>query len=341
MATIRDVARRAGVSISTVSHVLNGTASISAPVRQLVLDAARDLYYRPNALARSLLSGRTHSVGLIVSDITNPFYGEMLHALERRLSRNGYEILLCNADYHAPREHAFVQSLLFRRVDAVMISVGHQTVELAAELARHHVPTVVHWPVAGLPGVHSLELDLVPGMTQAADHLMDLGHRRLALLTGPSGLATADVRRDLFLAAVARRGIDPASVLCVESNFRMEGARHAVRAMLRDGSRGRPTAIMTGNDLMAFGALQALREAGLRVPQDMSVVGFDDVAFARAMNPPLTTVRLSSYRHGLVTARLLLRLLAEDADRNAPGEQTVLPTRLIVRDSTAPSPAPS
>ena len=319
-----------------MSHVLNSTATISAPVRERVHAAAIALNYRPNALARSLISGRTQTVGLIVSDITNPYYGEVLLALERRLSRTGLAVLLCNADYDLERVRTFVHSLVGRRVDAVVIGLGHGTPELAAELALHGIPAVVHWHEAPLPGTHVVTLDFEPGMRQLAAYLTDLGHRRFALLTGPSGLETSALRRDVFLAALAGCGVSPAQVQCVPAGFRLDGARRAMQALLKERRNDLPTAVIAGNDLTAFGAMQALREAGLRVPQDMSVVGTDDVAIARSMNPPLTTLRTFAVRSGIITARLLLDLLQDT--RLHASQQITLATRLVVRGSTAEPP---
>ena len=344
MANIKDVARAAEVSISTVSHVLRGTAPITPAVQERVRRAAAELGYRPNPLGRTLLHGRTQAIGLLVSDITNPFFSQLARALERPLSRKGYEVLLCNTDYDDVREQAFVEMLVSRRVAAVAMCVGHTSTAVLRTLARAHVPAVVHWHAGQLPaemaenfpGVRLVGLDIASGLTAAAEHLYRLGHRQLALLAGPAGLEAADSRRDAFLAAVQHVGIDPDSVTCLQGDYRFESGRRATHLVLQARERPKPTAIVAGNDVMAFGVLRALREVDIQVPASMSVVGFDDSVFTAGTCPPLTTVRLPAYRMGLLTARLLVELLEGPAAIGA--EHIVLPTRLVIRESTGPAP---
>jgi len=342
MANIKDVARAADGSISTVSHVLRGTAPITPAVQSRVRRAAEALGYRPNPLGRALLQGRTQAVGMLVSDITNPFFGQLARALERPLGRAGYEVLLCNTDYDRAREQAFVETLVSRRVAAVAMCLGHATLDLLHTLAAAQVPAVVHWHASrppdelteGLPSVRLVGIDIAAGLLQAAEHLYRLGHRRVALLTGPADFDAAESRRAAFVTAALCVGIEPADVTCLRGDFRIESGRRTTRALLRDHTRPLPTAIVAGNDVMAIGAMQALREAGLHVPRDLSVIGFDDSLFASSYCPSLTTVCLPAYRMGLLTGRLLYALLE---GRAADGDQhIVLPTRLIVRESTGP-----
>ena len=335
--TIADVARVAGVSKSTVSRVLNDrTQYMREGTRQRVLQAMDELGYRPSAVARSLVSKRTHTVGLLISDVGNPFYPEVIHGVEDVALAAGYDVFLCNTSYDLERGMAFVRSLADKQVDGTMLMSSSMSDELVLELACHRIPVVVlDWQLGVVDGiVGTIAVDFQTGIRAAADHLVDLGHRRLAHMSGPVALRTARTRRDVFLNALADRGVDPASVAVVEGNFRIDGGRQALSKLISLPER--PTAVFAGNDLMALGIIWEARKRGLDVPQDLSVVGLDDILLAQQNVPSLTTVALPRYEIGSMAMHMLLDLIpVSHESRSTPICRDVVSTHLKVRQSTA------
>lgn len=339
--TIADVARTAGVSKATVSRVLNGTSRyVRDETRERILQTIKDLGYRPSTVARSLVSRRTQTIGLLISDVGNPFYAEVFHGVEDVALAHGYDIFLYNTGYDMERARMFARSLADRRMDGALLwtSVPH---DVLLEIARH-VPVVLavdrqaliteRLEVEGIVGVFST--DFTPGIRMAVEHLVGLGHRRLAHVSGPMEQATARLRRDLFLEAVAACGIDPASVPVVEGNFGIDGGRRALDRILECGPA---TAILAANDLTAIGVTWAARRHGLRVPEDLSVVGFDNIDLAAEMDPPLTTIDIPRYEGGKAGMQMLLELMQTPHEpQPAPLRSEKREAILIVRQSTAP-----
>jgi LacI family transcriptional regulator len=336
--TIADVARVAGVSKSTVSRVLNDrTHHMRQGTRQRVLQAMDELGYRPSAVARSLVSKRTHTVGLLISDVGNPFYPEVIHGVEDVALAAGYDVFLCNTSYDLERGMAFVRSLADKQVDGTMLMSSSMSDELVLELARHQIPVVVlDWQLGSVDGmVGTIAVDFRTGIRAAANHLVDLGHRHIAHVSGPAALRTACNRRDFFLDALADRGIDRATVTVVEGNFRIDGGRQAMAALA--ALTERPTAVFAGNDLMALGIVWEARKRGLDVPQDLSVVGLDDILLAQQNVPPLTTVALPRYDIGSIAMQMLLDLIpVAQESQSIPIYRETVSTHLSVRQSTAP-----
>ena len=336
--TIDDVARVAGFSKSTVSRVLNDrTQYMRKETRQRVLKAMDDLGYRPSAVARSLVSKRTHTVGLLISDVGNPFYPEVIHGVEDVAMEAGYDVFLCNTSYDLKRGMAFVRSLADKQVDGTMLMSSSMSDELVLELAHHQIPVVVlDWQLDVVDGVvGTIAVDFETGIQTAANHLVDLGHRRFAHVSGPAALRTAHTRRDVFLHALANRGIDPASVVVVEGNFRIDGGRQAMAELA--SLRERPTAVFAANDLMALGIVWEARKRGLDVPQDLSVVGLDDILLAQQNVPSLTTIALPRYEIGSTAMQMILDLITMSHEpRSTPICRDVVSTHLKVRQSTAP-----
>ena len=335
--TIADVARAAGVSKSTVSRVLNGnTEYVREDTIARVRATIEKLGYRPNAVARSLVSKRTRSAGLLISDVGNPFYSEVIHGVEDVALAHGYDVFLCNTNYDLARGMTFVRSLADKQVDGVLIMTSSMSDELVLELAQRQVPVVVlDWQLTATQGVVGvITVDFGPGITAAANHLIDLGHRRLAHVSGPRHLRTSQLRQEAFLGAVAARGIDPATVTLIEGNLRIDGGRQALDVLLAQAQR--PTAVFAANDLMAIGLVWAARARGLHVPEDLSVIGLDDIQLAAEITPPLTTVALPRYELGGLAMRMLLDLL-DRAPESRPQMfcHSRVATRLVVRQSTA------
>ncbi len=334
--TIADVARQARVSKSTVSRVLSGKPDyMREGTRARVEHAIAKLNYRPSGVARSLVSKQTHTVGLVISDVGNPFYSDVIHGAEDIAIAHDYALFLCNTNYDLDRGWAYVRSLIDKQVDGVLLMSSSMSDDWLAELIRHQIPTIaVDWDVKRTGG-HPLGLitqDFDAGIRDAVEHLVRLGHRRFAHVSGPLNLATARIRRDGFVNALAAHGIEALQVQIVEGNLRTDGGQQALAQLIELPQR--PTAIFAANDLTAFGIIWAARDRGLRVPQDLSVVGVDDIPLSAEINPPLTTVALRRYELGSLAMQMLLELQSKSGPARLERE---LVSYLVVRQSTGPA----
>ncbi len=329
---IKDVARVAGVSTATVSHVINKTRAVSEETRLRVMRAIEDCNYYPNAHARSLASGRSNTLGLLVSDISNPFFPELVKSMETVAFEKGYDVVLSNTDYNDERTLNYVRRFIERKVAGVALMTSELDRVLIDELASYHVPVV--FLDIGSAGVckSNLIVDYGAGIDEAIRHLVTLGHRDIAYIGGPAHLRSAAKRLEAFRQSIAAQLPCAQSPVIYEGDFRLEGGSSAARAMLN--SNHLPTAVIVANDMMALGVLQECRAHGLNVPGDISIVGFDDIAFASLCNPPLTTVRLPRDELGRQAVEALL-VTIKDSDRQ--GVEINIPTRLVLRDSTAPA----
>jgi LacI family transcriptional regulator len=340
--THKDVAERAGVSVATVSYVVNhGPRPVSDAARRRVEAAIAELGYVPNELARSLRLQQTALVGLIIPNLANPVYGEIARELERVCSQAGTLVVLCNSERAAAREQHFVRTLRAKQVDGVVITPHSDPLPLIQPLLDAHIPLVVleH----ALPGLHCILIDEIGGGRLATQHLLDLGHRRIGLLRRHPTSAMSWQRQDGYRLALEAAGIayDPALVVHCGSSH-AEGYA-AMQTLL--GRDPRPTAVFAHNDILAMGALRAIADWGLSVPHDMSLVGYDDIANAAYMTPPLTTVRIPKVEMGALAGETILRLAgnragngAGHAPPNGHGAQVVtLGVELIVRGSTGPA----
>jgi LacI family transcriptional regulator len=329
--TIRDVAARAGVSPTTVSHVINATRPVSLGVQARVEAAMAELGFQPNALARSLRRKRTHTVGLIVPDSANPFFAEIGRGIEDTSFANGYSVMLCNSDGDPGRELLYMDLLAQKQVDGILLVPTGNQVQLAATLRTRNLPVVViDRDVPGDP-LDRAHIDNVAGGYLATRHLLDLGHRIIGYIGGPPHLSPAPDRSAGYRHALEEAGILVDPQLVAGGNFRDEGGYDGAAALLALPLR--PTAIFAGNDLMAIGALAAACERGVQVPEELSVVGFDDIHLARYLNPPLTTVAQPKYELGVIAAELLIARLAQP---DLPPARRLLQAQLVIRQSTAP-----
>lgn len=329
---IKDVARAAGVSTATVSHVINKTRAVSEATRQRVMRAIETCNYYPNSHARSLASGRSHTLGLLVSDISNPFFPELVKSIETVAFEKGYDVILSNTDYNDERTLNYVQRFIERKVAGVALMTSELDRNLIDELARYHVPVV--FLDIGSAGVcmSNLLVNYGEGIEEAIKHLVSLGHRNIAYIGGPGHLASAAKRLEAFCNTMVGQLPGADRPVIYEGDFRLEGGRLAAREMFEEGEL--PTAVVVANDMMALGVMQECRERGLHVPEDISIVGFDDIAFAALSNPPLTTVRLPRAELGLKAVEALLATI-QDSDRQ--GVEINIPTYLVLRDSTGPA----
>ena len=345
-ATIGDVARRAGVSTATVSRVLAGVGRARPETRTRVRDAARDLGYRPSGVARSLKLRTTQTLGLIITDIENPFFPQLVRAVEDVAREHGFALLLCNATDDPDREASYLDLLVDRRVDGVVIAVSGLGARQGAWLADAPLPVVLVNSVApGLPHP-AIASDNLDGGRQAAAHLLDLGHRRLGVLTAGPRIADASDRVDGVRQAFTERGLDPGTLTMEVGEPGVGGGEAALCRLLERAPE--TTGILAYNDLMAIGALRAIRAAGRTVPAEMSVVGFDDVAIAAYTDPPLTTIAQAIGELGRMAVEDLVGRIADagagsgaivTGRRGPPTAPTILPVRLVARGSSGPPPS--
>ncbi|HUO29577.1 MAG TPA: LacI family DNA-binding transcriptional regulator [Bryobacteraceae bacterium] len=330
---IQEVARLAKVSTATVSRTINTPALVNSQTATRVWKAIEKLGYYPNTNARSLVSGRSRILGLIVSDITNPFFPELVKGFEDVAIQQGYEILVSSTDYDSERMAICVRRMLERKVEGVAIMTSEMDKHLVDQLAHRNVPMV--FLDVGPPGkrTSNIVVDYAMGINEAVDHLLALGHRKVGFIGGPSGLKSARIRRTAFLRLLSRHGIGRDSRLVDAGDHTVDGGLAAMVRVLDSGPR--PTAMLASNDLTAIGMMRAVRRAGLVVPRDISVVGFDDIRLAEFTEPPLTTVRLS---RGELAERAFHALLS-DLNGEPHGGGVKVETHLVVRETTCPAPA--
>lgn len=333
MATIKDVARLAAVSTTTVSHVINETRYVSDELRARVLAAMDELNYRPNILARGLRRGETRTIGLIVPDNSNPFFAEVARIVEDIGFENGYSVILCNSDGNLEKEAAYINVLIAKQVDGVIFIAAGSKHEHLSELTGAGIPVVV----ADRDIPHTLAdvvlVDNEQGGYDAAHHLLGLGHQRIACVAGPSDLTPSADRVQGYRRALEEAGVSVQEEWIVPGDFRFQGGEAAVEELLRLGQP--PTAIFACNDMMAIGALRAIRGAGLQVPGDVSLLGFDDIPLASAVMPALTTVAQPIAELAMLATRYLIAQIQDDRQAR-PRQRTVLDAKLVVRGSCAP-----
>jgi LacI family transcriptional regulator len=329
--TMSDVARVAGVHKATASRALNPLTSgqVNQATARRVLAAARQLGYTPNATARSLRTSRTYTVGVLIPDLTNPLFPPIVRGIENVLFPRGYTALVANTDNDPDREAAHFEALLARQADGFILATGRRDHPLltaahargiSAVLVNRGTDDALYPLVTG---------DDPAGMTAAVDHLVALGHRRLVHLAGPTTLSTGLRRAQAFRHAVAIHELDGLVVGC--ASYTADAGERVMAALLA-GAGERPTAVVGGNDLIALGALRAIRAAGLCCPEDISLTGFNDMPFLDELRPALTSVHVPTHELGVEAARLLLEQI-EGAP--AVAKTISLPLRLVVRDSTA------
>ncbi len=329
MVTITDVAKRAGVSTATVSHVLNGTRYVREETRACVLAAVNELGYRPNRLARSLVRGETHTLGLIIPDQANPFFAELARGVEDTAFERGYNVILCNSYGDLDKELRYQEVLSERQVDGILIVAAGASAEHVQDLQGWGMPVVI--VDRDLAGVYADKVltDNLKGGQLATNHLLQLGHRRIGCITGPSVTPSSD-RVTGYRHALQESGISADQELILRGDFQpASGYQGACKLLSLDDA---PTAIFACNDLMAIGVISAAAQLGRDVPAQLSVIGYDNIRLSAFANPPLTTIVQPGYEQGVLAAKLLLERIQ---DPDLPPRREVLDTRLLVRQSTA------
>ncbi|HTX81752.1 MAG TPA: LacI family DNA-binding transcriptional regulator [Streptosporangiaceae bacterium] len=333
--TLKDVAQRAGVHPATASRALNPETRllVSENTAGRVLVAAAELGYRPNAVARSLRTRRSHTVGVLIPDLNNPLFPPIVRGLADRLEADGYVALIGNTDGDDAREQRVLEQMRARHVDGYVLATAHLRNPLLADAVRAGVPVVLMNRIAEDYSFPSVSVDNERGVKLAVSHLTSLGHRAIACIAGPQDVSTGLARYRGFQAAMAGAGLEvpPGRVAFARSFSIEEGYRCATEILAAD-TGSRCTAVAAGNDMLAVGCYLALDEAGLSCPADMSVVGFNDMPFIDMLRPPLTTVAFSHYQVGTEAAQLLLERLNGGADLV---KVIYLAPELVVRGSTA------
>jgi LacI family transcriptional regulator len=327
---IRTIARAAHVSIATVSRTINNIPTVNPEIAKRVWDVIDKLDYFPNTQARALVSGRSKLFGLIVSEITNPFFPELIQGFEDIAVAHGYEILVSSTNYDPKRMSHCIRRMLERKVEGVAVMTFGIEEPLLDQLANRKVPLVFIDIGPPRPGISLLKVDYHRGILQGVQHLAALGHRDIAFISGPLTLHSAQSRRAAFCASLKECDLAPNPAWIIEGDHTMEGGIASMERLLAGKM---PTAVMCSNDMTAIGVLHKLYRAGLRVPDDLSVIGFDDIHISEVTIPPLTTVQMSRFE--LARAAVTALRTHVEQPQEAKREYNIQ-TDLIVRESTAP-----
>jgi len=330
--TIKDIAREVGVSPSVVSRALNNKYGVKESTRQAILRVAKEIGYHPNAAARSLVTRRSETIGVIIPDISEPFYSRMIKGMEYIASKTGYTLLFSNS-YESLEQSKVVQKMVeAQRVEGlIIVGSSRKEREYIQNLADKGTPFVVIERHYSDPKMNCIWIDNVAGGYIATKHLIECGHTRIAHITGDLDFEVAAERFEGYKRALEEAGIGFSPELIVQGAFVWQDGYHGMKTLLERNPRC--TAVFVGNDVMAYGALQAIAEAGLSVPQDISVVGFDDLEFSSLTNPPLTTVRQPRYEMGRDAAKILVERLKSNSPQDK-GMKICYPPEIIIRRST-------
>jgi LacI family transcriptional regulator len=330
--TIKDVARESGFNISTVSRALNGSYGVNDQTREHVMAVAARLNYRPNRVARGLVTGRSHSLALVLSDIRNPFFAEVARGAEDAARGGNCDLVLCNSDLNADKQMQYVQSLLEKRIDGILMnSVSMLSQEQQAQLVASGVPIVLLNRSAlnhSNQTFSTVCADNEAGGGLAAKYLLDLGHRKIAHLTGPRQHGNLTDRARGFVRAL-QTAAHPVQPTVLHGKFNFAGGAELTKKLLDEHPD--ITAIFAANDVMAFGVVRAALDRGLRIPEDLSLIGFDNIEFSGIVHPPLTTIHQPKYEMGYAAVEILLRLAREKAKQTP--EHRLLGVEMIERQS--------
>lgn len=329
MTTIREVARLAGVAPITVSRVINHSGYISDQTRQKVEAAVSQLGYVPNTLSQSLRWKQTGMLALLLTDVTNPFWTTVARGVEDAASEAGYHVILCNTDESPEKQASYLSALLQKRVDGILLVPARDDLEDIQQALKLHVPLVVLDRRLKQQLVDSVRCDSEQGAYQLTRLLLERGHRQITLLTGPEEVATAADRFQGYRRALREAGLGETAETVFHGTFTVEsGQEMAYRAL---AANPRPTAIVAGNNFIAIGMMQALRQAGIRMPEDISVVGFDDLPVSLLIDPFLTVAAQPAYEMGQEALKMLIQRLA--GNQGESPREVVLPIEVIERKS--------
>jgi len=330
--TICDVARRAGVSTATVSYTLNATGHVSQQTRRLVMAAVRELGYYPNSHARRLASRNSNTLGVIVSDIGNPFFPEVIKGFEARARLRRYEVIISDTNYEPRLMRRAAERMLEQKVRGVAIMTSEMSIRLVKEFVRRRIAVAFLDLAPVQEYVSNIKIDYYAGIQQVLNHLYGLGHRRIAFAGGRPSLRSNLARLHAYVQCMQALGLEPGPML--PGNLRFDGGLAAGKALTQISPM--PTAVVAVNDLTAVGVIKAFHQKGLRVPEDVSVTGFDRTHLAEYVMPSLTTVDLHRELLGRTAADALHEL---STSANPQGKEYHIPAKLVVGESTGPAPS--
>jgi DNA-binding LacI/PurR family transcriptional regulator len=327
---MRGIAKLAGVSSATVSRVINGSAFVKPETAERVRRVIEELKFYPNSSATTLKHGKSSTYGLIIPDITNPFFPEFIRSFEQILVANNRDMLMSTTDFHPSRTQQSISRMLIRKVDGVALLASEIETGPIEALIHNRVPLVTMDRRATGPGLSDVLIDFVPGMYQAVRHLKELHHKKIAYIGGSPGPTISDHRYNAFLHAMEKNGLLVRPEYIRPGNYRIPGGETAMKELL--ALRDLPTAVLAANDLTAIGALRAMHQHGVNAPDEISIIGFDDIELSDILYPPLTTLRLSRNELASIFFKALESARIEP---HAAGQQYSIETSLIVRGSTS------
>ena len=326
--TIRDVAKLAEVHPSTVSRVINGDSRISEKTKNKVLLIIKKLGYTPNAIARGLKTKRTFTLGMLIPDITNPFFAEIARGVEDAANENGFNIILCNSDDKLKKERTYLDILKEKRVDGLILGTAHTRDKSILKLEKNNFPYIlVSRNIEGLDK-NCIIIDDIAGGMMATEYLIKLGHHRIAHISGPLKTRSGLNRLKGYQLALKKHKIEYNDELVGEGDFRIKGGYQVMKRFLKLTKP--PTAIFAANDLLALGAMQAIQKKNFHIPEDFSVIGFNDIELASFVYPPLTTIRQPMQKMGALAVKMLLKII-EEGEFNQ--KKVMLKPKLIIRES--------
>jgi len=331
MATMKDVAQLAGVSTATVSRALMNPEKVSASTRKRVEDAVLEAGYSPNSLARNLRRNESKTIVTIVPDICDPYFTEIIRGIEDAAMENGYLVLLGDSGQQRKRESSFINLVFTKQADGMLLLGTDLPFDVSKPEQKNLPPLVMaceYAPELELPTVH---IDNLTSAFEAVNYLTQMGHKRIAQISGPEEAALCQFRFQGYQQALRRAGQTMNAAYCINSDFSFEGGAKALKKLLSLPEP--PTAIFCHNDMMAIGAIQQAKKLGLRIPQDLSIVGFDDIQFSQYCDPPLTTISQPRYEIGRQAMLMMLELLK---GRDVRAGSRLLETKLVIRNSAAP-----
>ncbi|MFY0758810.1 LacI family DNA-binding transcriptional regulator [Metabacillus dongyingensis] len=327
-ATLKEVARLAGVSTATVSNVLNETKNVSEEVKNKVYKAADELNYQPNIVAKSLRVRESRTIGLLITDIANPFFSLMVRGIEEEISKSDYSLLLCNTDSSVEKEDKYLKVLIGKRVDGLIVSSAGNTGEYFHSMNKTGVPIVFLNRCPDFMISDVIMTNNIKGAYSATEHLIRHGYDRIAIITGPTSISTGKDRLIGYKRALEDYGITESDELVKKGNFDIESGYIMMKDLMEQEVK--PDAVFISNNSMTLGAYKYLKEAGLSIPDQVAVLGYDDSSWAQIVEPPITTVKQPAYELGVQAAKLMLaRIIKKQVKR----EIMYLDTSLIVRRS--------
>ena len=334
--TIKDIAEQANVSFATVSRALNNKYGVKQDTRRKVLEVARNLNYRPNAIARGLVTKQTNTIGLIIPDIKNPFFPEVAGGIEECAADLGYNVFLCNTNWSQEREEQYIDLLSERRVDGLIVAPTGDSIDLLDDVIHEKLPVVYVSRAPEGTDRSYVVIDNVRGGFLATKHLIEAGYRTIGFIGASQDEATCGERFEGYRTAFEKYGMTIADKYVKQGDFKQKSGYNLVREMLDGGDY--PRAIFAVNDLLALGAIQAVKNKGLRVPEDIAVVGFDDIPVASLQEIQLSTINQPKYEMGRTALELLVEIIKKGEDR-VPTRKVMLEPELIVRRSSEQEPS--